>query len=59
MTSANMSIEIRTKVNFPRLYQISAEAQAKIRRARKRDRGAMIDRYARRIARQCVKVELA
>lgn len=49
-------VKVNARVNWRRLDQMTREALAKIRRARKRDRGAMYDRAVRDITAACVKL---
>lgn len=53
-----ISIPVRTRVNHRRAASIIEHARAKLRRTRKRDRPAMLDRFIRQISRECVRVEI-
>lgn len=55
---ANYPCAIAVKTNRGRLAALMQEAHARIRRAPRGTRSAMIERYARRAVRECVRVKI-
>jgi hypothetical protein len=54
MAPGTLTLHLRTRVNWRRFEHMKCHAVAVIRRAPKRDRKALFDRFAREMAKKCV-----
>lgn len=57
MTGAPLTLHLRARVNWPRLEHMKAHALARLRRAPKGERPALLSRFAAAMVRDCVRVE--
>jgi hypothetical protein len=58
MTAATYTLNLRTRVNWRRFEHMKKHAVAVVRRAPKRERKALVDRFARQMAESCVHVSV-
>lgn len=58
MTAAVYTLNLHVRVNWRRFEHMKRHAIAVVRRAPKRDRKALIDRFARAMAEKCTTVRV-